>query len=46
MNDINIFEGDRVRLTALDPLKDPEVEVRRATALALLPAEFQAQLQR
>ena len=26
MNDDNIYEGERVRLTALDPVKDPEVE--------------------
>jgi RimJ/RimL family protein N-acetyltransferase len=26
MNDANIYEGERVRLSALDPVKDPDIE--------------------
>ncbi len=44
MNDDNIYEGERVRLTALDPVKDPEVETvwsHSPDFLALLSYELE-----
>ena len=44
MNDVNIYEGERVRLGALDPAKDPDVEAAWSHTpdfLALFGSELQ-----
>lgn len=44
MNDINFYEGERVRLTALDPVKDPDIEAvwsHTPDFLALFSSELQ-----